>query len=1565
MSRLSNKKNIIFLLFFVSCSINNFINAQELDTEILNTTNGLSNNKVLHIFQDSYGLLWIGTEYGLNVYDGHEFKIFKNNLDDTESINSNVIWCIVEDTENNLWIATGAGVSKYFRDKNNFKNYDLGIGRSYYSSVEIYIDLKRNIWAAVEGEDIRKYNKLNDTWDKQKFVLIDSSKVYSNPAHIFEIIEDKNRKLWIASLRYGLMWFDENENIFRQSNLMDKEEVTDFTTRENFMIDLYEDSSGVFWITTKNGIYKYNTSTNVLKTIEKYTVNKFSSLNNYNSITTDQFGNIWITNNFHGLLKFDGITDNYKTMKITAQNYSSDGISDIILTESLWDRSGIFWIGTLTKGLIRYDSNKKVFAHYVHDEHSPNSISSSVVRSLLESKVYPGKIYVGTRGGGLNFFDTKTNNFSTIPFDDFNDKFSGSVRSIIEEEDGSLWLGTWGDGLLKLNPERKIVERFIPDSTDLNSISDNQITVICKDSLGNLWIGTKNGCLNYLDVQTNTFKSLRNGDGYKQEIVDLIKNKIDQNLDEAKIINVRDSQNLSAKFKVENPGDYLVVTAGEGDGRRDSLMFDYGWLEDSNKKIIWSSDNVDSTYHVGGDIKNRVKIGTLKLNAGKYSLKYKSDDSHNFGKWNMDPPVEQEFWGIRIFRIDNKSELDSIQEYIMDIDKKLFIKGSHIITIHQSKNNIVWVGTQRYGFQKINKNDNSVRTYLFDRDNNRSFKNIIIYDIYENNKGILWLATSRGLIEFDPVKETFSKFTDQDGLPANSILSILPGDNNELWIYTNNGISKMTIAHTKSGRVTGKPTFVNYSLGVDVGGMDYSSLVKLKTIDGNYFFGGNNGLNEFDSKKFDSQPPKLIFSDLKISNVSVLKMGKDSPVKTSIMTLANLSLSHIQNDLSFEFAALHFSDPKKNKYAHQLEGYEDGWIYDNSRIATYTNLDPGEYTFRFKGSNSDGVWNEQGASLKIIIAQPWWQTWWAYIIYLLVTLFAIYSIRRYELNKAMLKNQLKLEHIEAEKLRELDQVKSRFFANISHEFRTPLTLILGQINSLHSTTLDSKIKSKLEVANRNARRLLQLINQLLDLSKIESGSMNIKCVSGDIVSFIKNIFYSFESLADQKKITINCNSNYTKIELNYDPKKIEKVFFNLLSNAFKFTPDGGEIKITIKHFLNSDIYRTAEMKDMSEKSGFVEIHFSDTGSGISSENLPHLFDRFYQADNSTTREHQGTGIGLALSKELVELHDGKISVESKNGEGSTFIVQLPFEECKLTHNESLIMEAELSESTNNNVVETNDLLSQAEEDIPLLSTNDIKKNEKEIILVVEDNSDVRNYIVEQLINNFQVLVAKDGQKGISLAKKRIPDLIITDVMMPKIDGFQLTSELKQDEKTSHIPIVMLTAKASLDNKIEGLEIGADDYLIKPFNSEELLVRVKNLIATRRQLRRQFSKATIIKPSDVTAVSMDQRFLQKVLNAVDNHIEDEQFGVEKLAEEANMSVSQLNRKLGALIDQSAGKLIRSMRLKMAVDLMKRNSGTLAEISYQVGFRDQTSFTRAFKKRFGDSPSKYIIKLTGKG
>jgi len=526
-------------------------------------------------------------------------------------------------------------------------------------------------------------------------------------------------------------------------------------------------------------------------------------------------------------------------------------------------------------------------------------------------------------------------------------------------------------------------------------------------------------------------------------------------------------------------------------------------------------------------------------------------------------------------------------------------------------------------------------------------------------------------------------------------------------------------------------------------------------------------------------------------------------------------------------------------------------------------------------------------------------------------------------------NELKIAQAQ---LQELDKLKSRFFANISHEFRTPLTLILGQIDSIMSGSIKIKEKGKLQIADRNAKRLLALINQLLDLSKLESGSMKLKAEQHNIVSFFKSLFYSFESLAESQKIILKFESEYKNIPVVFDPDKMEKIFYNLISNAFNFVASEGEIEVCL-NVIDS----------------IVEIRIKDSGIGIPSDRLPHIFDRFYQVDGSATRKHEGTGIGLAVTKELIELHKGNISVNSKEGEGSEFIIRLPLGESAIEKDEFIKWQTETSLQVNGFKI------TETEEKIPELKSSGPDNNE--IILIVEDNPDVRNYIRELLEKDYQVIEASDGEEGESIAKDEIPDLIITDVMMPEMDGFQFSKKIRNNEKTSHIPLVMLTAKAGFEDKIEGLESGIDAYMTKPFKAKELKVQVKNLLKQRELLRERFRKLTVIKPSEVSAISADQVFLQKTILKIENHFGDFQFSVEQLAEHLNMSISQLNRKLNALIGQPGGQLMRSLRLQRAADLLKQNSESISVICYNLGFNDHAYFSRAFKKQFGCSPSEY--------
>lgn len=529
-------------------------------------------------------------------------------------------------------------------------------------------------------------------------------------------------------------------------------------------------------------------------------------------------------------------------------------------------------------------------------------------------------------------------------------------------------------------------------------------------------------------------------------------------------------------------------------------------------------------------------------------------------------------------------------------------------------------------------------------------------------------------------------------------------------------------------------------------------------------------------------------------------------------------------------------------------------------------------------------------------------------------------------------NELKIAQA---KLQELDKLKSQFFANISHEFRTPLTLIMGEIENVIASNIHSSDKKKLEIANRNANKLLVLINQLLELSKIDAGHLELENKKGNLVTFLKNIFFSFESLSSSKNILLRFNSDTENITVAFDHEKMETIFYNLLSNAFKFTEGPGEVSLSVK-------------KIESKK---IEIILKDTGIGIPQEQVPNIFNRFFQSDSSIIRKHEGTGIGLALVKELVELHQGEISVSSRENEGTEFRILLPL---SLEQKKSI-----LSEDTKVQIIEEKTPHNtKAQSAIqPMLTENFEPGNHKKNILIVEDNIEVREYINEQLRNSFRIKEAQNGEEGLLAAKDQLPDLIITDVMMPHMDGYEFCREIRNDEKTSHIPIVMLTAKAGFDDKISGLETGIDAFLTKPFRAKELKIRVKNLIAQREQLRKRFSNSTVIRPTEVSAISTDQSFLKKTLAVIEKNFHDENFSVEQLASKINMSVSQLNRKLNALIDQPAGQLIRSLRLQRAADLLKQKSGSVSEICYNLGFSNLSYFSRAFRKQFGRTPTEY--------
>lgn len=700
------------------------------------------------------------------------------------------------------------------------------------------------------------------------------------------------------------------------------------------------------------------------------------------------------------------------------------------------------------------------------------------------------------------------------------------------------------------------------------------------------------------------------------------------------------------------------------------------------------------------------------------------------------------------------------------------------------------------------------------------------------------------------------------------------------------------------------------------------------------FFGGIKGFNYFNPRKIKASQYK---APLWITDFHLLgnRPGQSGYIPKNINDTDKITLPYKLNNFTITLSALDFSAPEKNEYAYRIKNQSDEWIpLGTNRNITFTNMTPGKYIFQAKATNSTGRWSPKITQLTIAINPPWWRTWWAYLIYVLILIGLIFFFRKRELNRVRLQ-------LEAGKLKELDHLKSRFFANISHEFRTPLTLLIGPLEDLMNGGDEKAFKEIVPEMHRNSKRLLQLINQLLDLSRLDAGKYQINTEQENIIPFVKQIVHSFSSMAQTRDIRLETyvdphlrdNLIQKKVTFYFDDDVIEKILTNLLSNAFKFTSNGGHIMVTLC---------------LSEKEpDFLELRVEDNGEGIRANQLPYIFDRFYQAGST----QPGSGIGLALLKDLVELHGGKIRVSSEEGKGATFICLLPFNK-KVISRKPVADKKEIISP----VIETGD-----EENI-LAKEND--HDSKPVILLVEDHQDVRKYIRSHLKDQYTILEAQNGKQGLEMATKNIPDLVISDVMMPvrsehpdgpEMDGFELCAALKTDNRTSHVPVILLTARAEDKDKMTGLETGADAYLIKPFNSKELLIRVKNLISLRNKMRTKFSNKLIVKPAEIALTSLDREFMQKLLKTVEAHMDDANFSVEALGKEVNMSVSQINRKLKALINQTALRFIRSVRLARAMELLKNDTGTIAEIAFKTGFETPSYFTKMFKAEFGCLPS----------
>lgn len=1316
----------------------------------------------------------------------------------------------------------------------------------------------------------------------------------------------------------GFLWFGTRDGLNRYDGYTFKKyryNSQDSGSLSNSYIRfLYEDEYNNLWIGTNNGLNKYIADKDSFK---RYSQNlgktQNESANEIWSIVSYNKDYLWLGTGF-GLKKFD-------TKKGTFSRYDiidnkKKGSNDV--TRNLLKTSdGALWICTNT-GVDFYDPKRKIKIHYSNIRNGANSIP---IEFPIIYQDNDKNLWLGHRGG-LALLNKKKNVFEQFVLP------SGSVLNIVAEvrtiqQDylGNLWVGTY-NGLYIMNSNKSSIVHTLHDENNPYSLSQNSVYKIFEDSQANIWIGTYAGGINFYDRSYDLIKNFSSGTNNSKlnyKVVSSIVEDQDQNL--------------------------WIGTEGGGINflNRKTGLFSYYKHNDNDPNSL-STDNVKSIIQTkSGNFWIGTHDGGLNFLNPKQKpfkfQKYKSIPGDNRSISNnriisLFEDYKNNIWigtsggGINVLEDASKSttRIQDPSEYI----------GSIIYSITKTSDNNVLLISGNKGLAKVNCTTHKITPIHYKVKKDLYNTSATLYAYEDRNKNI-WIATEGdGLYFYNTKSKKSTKYGISQGLPNEVIYGILEDDYNNLWISTNYGISRFNFTSHQ---------FKNFDMSDGLLGneFNYGSFLKLKN--GDLMFGGENGINFFNPNSIVENAfiPSVYIASILVNNKPFLEKNEAEN---------EIELKYNQNDFSFNFVALSYSQPNKNQYAYKLEGFDKDWNYiGNKKSATYTNIDAGDYVFKVKASNSDGLWNEKGDSINVRILPAPWRSWWAYLIYSILFIAVLLLIRKYSLLRIHEKNELKQERLEKEKIEEINQLKLQLFTNISHDLRTPLTLIIGPLERMLAKKMgNTYIQEQHETMHRNASVLLQLVNQLLDFRKSESGKLQLKAAKNNIVPFIENIKLSFEELAREKEIKYSFHTSSQNIEVWFDTVNLKKVIYNLLSNAFKFTPNRGEISIALS--------TTVTHNKKGKSTDFLELVIRDSGKGIPQKNLKYIFDRFYQLEeDENVRSGTGTGIGLALAKNIVKLHKGIIKVISNEGEGTSFIVLLPLGKDHLKEHKIVNSKEDAIDNDGSFYLDKTNYL------VDNLSDNDTTEEGIErdksipILLIVEDNKEVRTFIKNIFKTNYTVYEAENGQKALDIASKNSIDLIISDVMMPVMDGIELCAKIKTNILTSHIPVILLTAKTSEESQKSGYTTGADAYITKPFDTNLLEVRVNNILRSRKSLIEKFKIDTILEPKELTATSADEVFLQKAIDLIEQNMTNAEYTINDFISEMNMSRSVLYRKLKALTDQSITEFIRTIKLKRAAQLILKTQLSISEIAFDLGFNDLKHFRISFQKLFNELPSQY--------
>ena len=1282
---------------------------------------------------------------------------------------------------------------------------------------------------------------------------------------IVSLTEGPDNKIWVE-MRNHINIFDPITETFNHDVAGYLRSIHIY---DAYITSVKKDGFGNFWFLHPGyGIYKYNPSTKTTVHIEHKPgdANSISS-NNVGDVTLDNRGNVWLID-YNGLI--EELNDQNEVIyrsDLISKHYSSTTVPFKLFIDNKDD----FWayVPTYSSGVYYLSADKSVFKHFDKGA-APNNLSTNVISQIIQDD--KGRIWIATDQGGINILDKSDFKIKVIlnREDDNKSLSQNGIISMYKDNTGIIWIGTFKKGINYYNEKIIKFPLYTHHFSDPNSLPFNDVNKFIEDKYGNLWLGTNGGGLIYFDRKKNTFKSYLHDPSNPNSL----------------------SNNVIVTMCIDHDQKLWIGTYFGGLDCFDGKTFTHYRHNDA----IPGSISEDRIWSIFEDADRQLWVGTL---AGGLNLFH--PETKTFSNYTWTSP-----------------------------NSPISLSSNYIPALLQDHDKNLWIVTS-YGFDEMLYKTHRIIHYKHDEQNNNSLVDNNTNNIFLDSRNLIWITSRGGISIFNPLTGKFQNITKDDGLPDNTTIEIQEDSNHNMWVSTANGLSNIIV--NKAGNQLSF-NFINYNETDGLQGREFNANSSCKTREGELMFGGANGFNLFNplNVHIDNTPSNLVFTDLQVFNQSIKvgdKINGHVILNQSITTASSITLKHDEDAFAIAFASLNYFNPDKIKIQYKMQGFDKEWINaDNAvRKANYTNLDAGDYVFKVRTLNKSAVTKE--ISLAIHILPPFWKTTLAYFLYAIVLVGGLFMIRKRGIQKIKTQFELEKEREEAKRMHELDLMKIKFFTNISHEFRTPLSLIMAPIDKVLKQIAEPDIQKQLEFANRNARRLLNMVNQLLDFRKLETQELKLNPEPGNIIAFINEVALSFNDIAEKKNISFIFNSEINSLFCAFDRDKIERILFNILSNAFKFTPAGGHVSI----LLNSG-------KTVNHNCFDLEIKVIDTGIGISQDKIDKIFDPFFQDDIPGSMINQGSGIGLSITKEFVSLHHGAISASSQNNEGSIFTVIIPLEIIPET---SGVKHA----STGH---EHADYMQQADQ-VKLIP-------KKPTVLIVEDDYDFRFYIKDNLKNWFTIIEATDGKEGWQKTLASHPNIIVSDISMPEMDGIELCRKIKADNRTTHIPVILLTALTGEEQQLKGLETGATDYMTKPFNFEILLSKIRNILVQQENMRKTYQKQVEVKPTDVIVESPDEQFLQKLLRLIEENISNPNFSVEELSGDMFMSRYTLYKKILALTGKTPNEFIRHMRLKRAAQLLENGYLTVSQICYKVGFKSQKYFVKAFKSEFNVSPSNYI-------